>query len=95
MAWYTMDSSDISGGQVLDMSENSNHCTINGAVTAQGHIHESLSFDGDDYLDCGNDPVLDLTDAITIAAWVNPRVLETAAMALMMQEKHDEATASR
>ena len=30
-----------------------------------------LSFDGDnDYVDCGNDPSLDITDAITIEAWV-------------------------
>ena len=32
----------------------------------------ALDFDGtDDYVDCGNDASLNITDAITIAAWVN------------------------
>ncbi len=33
----------------------------------------ALQFDGrNDYVDCGNDPSLDITDEITIAAWVYP-----------------------
>ena len=33
----------------------------------------ALSFDGkNDYVNCGNDPSLDITDAITIEAWVKP-----------------------
>ncbi|MCK4295016.1 MAG: LamG domain-containing protein, partial [Planctomycetes bacterium] len=31
-----------------------------------------LSLDGDgDYVDCGNNPVFDITNSITVAAWVN------------------------
>ena len=33
----------------------------------------SLSFDGvDDYVDCGNDPSLDLVDEFTVEAWIKP-----------------------
>jgi len=33
----------------------------------------ALDFDGtDDYVDCGNDVSLNITDAITIAAWIKP-----------------------
>jgi len=38
-----------------------------------GKQNYSLNFDGeDDYVDCGHDDSLDITDAITISAWVNP-----------------------
>ncbi|MBN1845384.1 MAG: hypothetical protein JW810_06840 [Sedimentisphaerales bacterium] len=37
----------------------------------------ALAFDGDDdYVDCGNDPAFDLTDAISVAAWVNIRQVD-------------------
>jgi len=40
--------------------------------TSSGRQGTALSFDGtDDYVDCGNDASLNITDAITIAAWVN------------------------
>ena len=44
-------------------------CTNYGSIwTPQGR-----SFDGvDDYVDCGNKPSLDITDAITVEAWVRP-----------------------
>jgi len=36
--------------------------------------YKALFFDGiDDYVDCGNDESLDITDEITIEAWVNRR----------------------
>ena len=43
-------------------------CTVTGALwTPRGR-----SFDGsDDYIDCGNNESLDITDAITIEVWVN------------------------
>ena len=35
----------------------------------------SLKFDGvNDYVSCGNDSSLDITDAITVEAWVKPRI---------------------
>ncbi|RKY54763.1 MAG: hypothetical protein DRP89_04610, partial [Candidatus Neomarinimicrobiota bacterium] len=45
-------------------------------VLAQG-AGKALDFDGgNDYVDCGNDPSLDITDAITVEAWIYPRGLD-------------------
>jgi hypothetical protein len=60
-------------------------CTVTGALwTPRGR-----SFDGvDDYIDCGNDVSLDITDAITIEAWVKLNVIDT----LMMFAGRDDGT---
>lgn len=40
-----------------------------------GKINGSLNFDGtDDYINAGNDSSLDITDSITISAWIKPAV---------------------
>ena len=36
----------------------------------------STSFDGDDYIDCGDDTSLDITSAITLSCWIKPNVLD-------------------
>lgn len=39
---------------------------------SNGRMNGALEFDGlDDYVDCGNNSVFDITDEITVAAWVN------------------------
>ena len=54
-----------------DLSGNGNDGTIHGAVATAGKIGQALSFDGtDDYVDCGSGYSLDITDALTIEAWV-------------------------
>jgi len=59
----------IAGGIAHDTSGNGNDGTIYGAKWVDG----ALSFDGvDDYVDCGNDESLNITDAITIEVWVKP-----------------------
>ena len=68
------------GGDVCDSSGNYNYGTINGASwvndTPSGEGW-ALSFDGtNDYVDAGNDASLDITDAITIEAWVNLATLD-------------------
>ena len=41
-----------------------------------GVIGEALQFDGlDDYIDCGEDPSLEVTAEITLEAWINPATL--------------------
>lgn len=51
---------------------------INEPVWTIGQVGGALSFDGDkDYVDCGNDSSLDVTDAITVAAWVKRPNFET------------------
>ena len=69
---WTFDSTDIQGNIAKDTSGNGNNGTIYGATPTQGKIREALSFDGsDDYVDCGNGPVLNnISDEITIESWV-------------------------
>jgi len=60
-----------------DSSGNELHGTIVGDpifVDGPAGYGTALDFDGDgDYVDCGNSPMFDITDAITVAAWVNIR----------------------
>jgi len=63
-----------------DYSKYGNDGTVNGAAafTASGKYGSALTFDGtDDYVDCGNDPSLDIGD-FTIEAWVKRSVAGTA-----------------
>ncbi len=61
-------------GDAADQSGNGNHCTVNGAIIAEGVYGDqdsSYQFDGqDDYLACGNDASINPTDALSVAAWV-------------------------
>ncbi|HCO96480.1 MAG TPA: hypothetical protein DIU00_21495, partial [Phycisphaerales bacterium] len=61
-----------SGTTAHDQSGNGNDGTlINDPEWAIGIINGALQFDGiDDYVNCGNDPSLNVTDEVTIAAWV-------------------------
>ena len=57
----------------LDSSGKGNHGTVHGATPISGRNGiGGFSFNGssNDYVDCGNDSSLDITDAITIEAWV-------------------------
>jgi len=64
----------IAGGIAHDTSGNGNDGTIYGAKWTDGKFGSALSFDGvDDYVDCGNDASLNITDEITIEAWVNAK----------------------
>jgi len=68
-----------SGTVAYDGTANNNDGTLGGGTAAyepswvEGKYGGALSFDGvDDYVDCGNDESLNITDAITIEAWVKP-----------------------
>ncbi|MHC4744732.1 MAG: DUF7901 domain-containing protein, partial [Planctomycetota bacterium] len=57
-----------------DSSPNANHGTlVDGPTWQTGRIcGGALEFsDANDYVDCGNSPIFDLTDEITLSAWVN------------------------
>ena len=59
----------------LDSSGNGNDGTLSGNPTfaAAGRIGASLILDGiDDYVNCGNGAALEITDAITLSAWIKP-----------------------
>ena len=72
VAYWAMD--EGSGSVINDKSGNGNNGTlVNGATWAQGKHGNALSFDGvDDYVDAGSDSSLNITNAITIEAWVKP-----------------------
>jgi len=67
VAYYPLD------GDVLDSSGNELDGTIMGDPNfVEGIIGMALQTDGvDDYVDCGNDPLFDFTEQITLAIWVN------------------------
>ncbi len=47
---------------------------INNPTWTAGQVASALGFDGiDDQVNCGNDSSLNLTDSLTICAWINPR----------------------
>jgi len=65
----------IEGGKVIDTSGYGNDGVVHGATLVPGleQLGNALSFDGvDDYVDCGNDASLNVTNAITIEAWIRP-----------------------
>lgn len=58
-----------------DSSGNGNNGTLSGNPiwTAAGKIGGALNLDGvDDYVDCGNGASLNITDAVTLSAWIKP-----------------------
>jgi len=44
---------------------------IYGAAVATGKVNNALSFDGDDYVDCGNDTSLDIKGTYSVVMWIN------------------------
>ncbi|MHC4175343.1 MAG: LamG domain-containing protein, partial [Planctomycetota bacterium] len=72
VGWWKLD--ETSGETAYDSSGNGNVGTLQGDPVWQplgGKVGGALEFDGiDDYVDCGSDASLDITNEITIAAWV-------------------------
>ena len=62
-----------SGNTVYDSSTSGNDGTFEGDPQwVAGYYGAALAFDGtDDNIDCGNDPSLNITDEITLSAWIN------------------------
>ncbi|MDD5599911.1 MAG: LamG domain-containing protein, partial [Victivallaceae bacterium] len=57
---------------VSDSSGWGNDGVIYGASWGTGKISYGLDFNGDDYVDCGSNASLDITNALTIEAWIKP-----------------------
>jgi hypothetical protein len=64
---------DETSGTIAHDSAGTNDGILHGRPAwVPGAIDGALGFDGiDDYVDCGNSPLFDLTEQITVAAWVN------------------------
>jgi hypothetical protein len=69
VAFYALD------GDTTDSSGNGNDGTIVGASTfvdGPAGYGMAMEFDGESYVDCGNDASLDVTGPISIALWIRP-----------------------
>ncbi|MEN6427822.1 MAG: LamG-like jellyroll fold domain-containing protein [Phycisphaerales bacterium] len=66
VALYALD------GNVNDASGKGNNGTVNGTATyVAGMVNQAMQFDGAaTYVDCGSGASLNLTDAVTITAWI-------------------------
>jgi hypothetical protein len=73
-----------------DYSGNSNDGTIYGATWVDGKVGKALSFDGvDDYVRVNDSSNFDITDAITIEAWIKP-IKTTGDHQIIVQSGEDE-----
>jgi len=65
------------GSKVFDLSKKGNHGAIHGACWKNTQLgHSALSFDGvDDYVEVPDSESLNITDEITIEAWVKVNLL--------------------
>ncbi len=73
LAYYALE------GDVLDSSGNGFNGTIVGdPIYVDGAIGMAMDFNGDDYIDCGNDENFSVTEYLTVALWVNIRTIPTA-----------------
>ncbi len=76
VAYWTMDD-NASNTTVTDSSGRGNHGIARrntSVLSTSGKINSALSFNGSsDYIDCGNNSSLNLTDNFTIVAWIKPR----------------------
>ncbi|NOR85054.1 hypothetical protein GQ473_02965, partial [archaeon] len=58
-------------GDAVDFSGNGNTGTVSGAIyNSSGYFSDALQFDGDDYVTIADDNTLDITDTLTLSAWV-------------------------
>lgn len=68
----SLDARDVRGSKIYDRSGKGNHGAIVGAVLKpMNYGIPVLEFDGvDDFINCGNDESLNITDEITISMWI-------------------------
>ncbi len=88
IGWWKLD--ETSGTTAVDSSGNGNVGTLIGdPLWVSGWIGGALDLDGDgDYVDCGNDPIFDVTDEITVAAWVTIRSIPTQWVAVVAKGEY-------
>jgi len=72
VGYWSFDAQDMAGVTAYDRSGNNNTGTLTNGPTRQiGKIGQALNFDGvNDYVNAGNGASLNITDAITLSAWV-------------------------
>ncbi len=84
VAAYSFDQG--SGTALTDSAGQGHHGTIAGASWAAGHSGQALSFDGvDDWVTVSDSSALDLTNGMTVEAWVNPAALTNFASVVLKE----------
>jgi len=69
IGWWKME--DEKNGMAVDYSGFEHHGTFVGNPQyVEGYNGDALSFDGDDYVDCGTDATFNASTSITLAAWI-------------------------
>ena len=82
VAHWTFDEGE--GTVAADSSGNGNDGTLVGDPQwVAGVLGGALEFNGDDYVDCGNGPSLEIRDAITISFWFNVVAFENTWEAML------------
>jgi hypothetical protein len=74
-------------GDALDASDNMLDGVIMGDPNfVEGVAGMAMDLDGvDDYVDCGNDPIIDAISEISVSAWLNIRAINTAWQAAVVK----------
>ncbi|MBP2331193.1 glucose/arabinose dehydrogenase [Kibdelosporangium banguiense] len=79
-----------SGAVLNDRSGRGHNGAVSGAAWGTGNTGGGLTFDGvDDVVTVGDSNLLDLTNAMTLEAWVRPSAGGTAWRTVMMKERAD------
>jgi concanavalin A-like lectin/glucanase superfamily protein/uncharacterized protein DUF2341 len=76
------------GDDFEDSTDKYNHASNSGSTSAGGIYGAARYFDGDDYIDCGNDASLDVSGSITVEAWVNISQLNGTHMPIVTKGNH-------
>ena len=76
-------------GLLRDYSRNHHTLTNHGATPVRGKYGKGMRFDGvNDYISCGNDASLDITDAITIEVWAEIKILDDSYRGIVDVDPH-------
>jgi len=70
VAYWKLD--DGSGTTAKDSAGNNDGTLQGDATWVVGWIGAALELDGDDYVDCGNSDAFNITEQVTLAAWIRP-----------------------
>jgi len=80
-----MDEGGRDGGRFDASGNNNTGVLINGPAWVEGKHGSALSFDGaDDYVNCGADSSLNITNSMTASAWIYPKTLAKAVRATII-----------
>src|SRR5690606_17553901 len=64
-----------------------------GPAWVQGRLHTALDFDGDGHVEVLDAPSLDLTDDLTLSAWIYPRSLGESDLGRIIDKASEDGTA--